>query len=205
MTYVDIFEVEAKGMYSPPNGNEPQILPDFWKEDLPDGTSVTRTDLPYLTNEELNSLGWKGPIKMPPGSNPGTSFFTHSYQWNSETREYDAIELSNTEKQNMVNYQVFWNLLMGTTITDLNNSVITTTGVAYNKIKNLSKESLTINVLATELISLLNDAKNGQANITRIQENLLELFQEISFTQEEIEEIEIAFTISGMYSIYILP
>ena len=71
---MDIFEVEARGMFSPPNGNHPQAIPDLWRS--APGEEV-RTDLPSLSDEELNALGWKGPIQMPP--TPGTSYFTHSY------------------------------------------------------------------------------------------------------------------------------
>ena len=80
MAYVDLAATEARGRYSPPNGNDPQTIPDLWR---PAPGEEIRTDLPDLTNEELNALGWKGPIVMP--SNLG--FFTHSYKWNNETRE----------------------------------------------------------------------------------------------------------------------
>jgi hypothetical protein len=89
---MDIFQIEARGMFSPPNGNHPQTIPDFWRENPGD---EIRTDLPELTDEELNSLGWKGPIQMPP--TPGTSAHTHSYEWNKETREFDVTELDEFE------------------------------------------------------------------------------------------------------------
>jgi hypothetical protein len=75
MAYVDIAATEARGMFSPPNGNDPQTIPDLWR---PSPGEEIRTDLPDLTDAELNALDWKGPIAMPPASNPGTSYFTHS-------------------------------------------------------------------------------------------------------------------------------
>jgi hypothetical protein len=90
-------QVQNKGQYSP-NGAYPQELPDYWR--FSDGT--LRTDLPELTDEELAALGWFGPIQMPP--TPGTSYFTHSYEWNSETLSFDATELDEFGKKRRVNY-----------------------------------------------------------------------------------------------------
>jgi len=45
-------------LYSPPSGGHPQELPDRWK--FADGT--VRTDLKSLSNADLLSLGWVGPI-----------------------------------------------------------------------------------------------------------------------------------------------
>ncbi len=184
MDYVDISSTEKRGWYSPPNGNEPQILPDSWRESLPDG--LIRTDLIDLTNEELNALGWKGPIVMP----TNIDYYTHSYQWNKETREYDKTELYPPDKQQKVNYLKFWNDLI---VTD-----------AYTKIKTTAGQSLLANTLATEFIALMSDAKNGHANIIKIQEILLEILANITFTAGELAEIQTAFTQSGMFAIYTL-
>jgi len=48
-------------LYSPPSGGHPQELPDRWK--FADGT--VRTDLKLLSNADLLSLGWVGPITTP--------------------------------------------------------------------------------------------------------------------------------------------
>ena len=187
MSYVDFTATEARGMYSPPNGNDPQMLPDLWRS--APGEPV-RTDLPELTDVELNALGWKGPIAMPPASNPGTSYFTHSYLWNNETREYDATELDEYEKRRRVNYQQFWDLLLDTG--------------AYTTIKSVSAQSLQANTLATEFIALMSDAKGGKANIEKIQQILTEIVSGIPFTLEELGEIQEAFTQSGMFAVYTL-
>ena len=61
-----------------------------------------------------------------------------------------------------------------------------------------------MNTIATEFIALLSDAKNGNANVAKIQEVLFEIVGNIPFTQEELTEIQSAFTNAGMYSIYTL-
>jgi hypothetical protein len=185
MAYADFTATEARGMFSPPNGNDPQMLPDYWR---PAPGEEVRTDLPDLTDEELNALGWKGPIQMPPFA--GTSYFTHDYQWNKETREYDVTELSEYDKQKRVQYQQFWNKLLDTN--------------AYTTIKTASSQSLQANTLATEFIALMSDAKRGQANVAKIQQVLTEIVSSIAFTTEELAEIQTAFTQSGMFSIYTL-
>lgn len=185
MAYVDLAATEARGRYSPPNGNDPQTIPDLWRN--APGEPV-RTDLPDLTNKQLNALGWKGPIAMPPLE--GTSYFTHSYEWNTETREYDATELDEYEKRRRVNYQQFWDLLLDTD--------------AYTTIKTASTQSLEANTLATEFIALMSDAKGGKANIEKIQQVLTEIVFGIAFTPEELGEIQEAFTQSGMFAVYTL-
>jgi hypothetical protein len=182
---MDIFEIEARGMFSPPNGNDPQVLPDFWRS--APGEEV-RTDLPSLSDEELNAIGWKGPIQMPPLE--GTSYFTHSYEWNKETREYDVTELDEFEKRKGVNYQQFWDGLIDTS--------------AYTTIKATASQSLEVNTVATEFIALLSDAKNGRANVEKIQEVLLEIMQNIPFGETELGEIQEVFTKSGMFAVYTL-
>ena len=185
MAYVDIFATEARGRYSPPNGNDPQTIPDLWR---PSPGEEIRTDLPDLTDAELNALGWKGPIQMPPFA--GTSYFTHDHQWNKETREYDATEVTEYEKQKRVQYQQFWDKLLNTG--------------AYTTIKTASTQSLQANTLATEFIALMSDAKRGQANVEKIQQILIEIVSGIPFTPEELTEIQEAFTQSGMFAVYTL-
>ena len=170
------------GTYSP-NGAYPQELPDYWK--FADGT--IRTDLQTLGDEELASLGWF-PASMPP--TPGTSYFTHSYEWNSDTISFDATELDEFEKRRRVDYKRFWGMLINTT--------------AYSSIKEASSQSLLANTLATEFIALISDAKNGDANVEKIQESLNQILLNISFTDSELAEIQEAFTQSGMFVVYTL-
>ena len=182
MAYVDIFATEARGMYSPPNGNDPQLLPDYWRS-APE--EEVRTDLPDLTDAELNALGWKGPI-----ADVSFDFYIQDKVWNKETREYDVLELDQNQKENKVNYQQFWDKLLNTG--------------AYTTIKTASTQSLQANTLATEFIALMSDAKRGQANIIKIQEVLTDIISGIAFNAEELAEIQTAFTQSGMFAIYTL-
>ncbi len=182
---MDIFQIEARGMFSPPNGNHPQAIPDLWRS--APGEEV-RTDLPSLSDEELNALGWKGPISMPPLE--GTSYFTHSYEWNKETREYDATELDEFERRRRVNYQSFWDNLIDSS--------------AYTTIKVTASQSLEVNTVATEFIALLGDAKNSHANVEKIQEVLTEIMVNIPFSEEELAEIQEIFVNSGMFAVYTL-
>jgi hypothetical protein len=173
----------SRGQYSP-NGAYPQDLPDYWR--FADGT--LRRDLPELTDEELEELGWFGPIDMSPI--PGTSSYTHSFEWNSETLSFDATELDEFEKRRRVNYQAFWEGLINTS--------------AYSTIKATASQSLEVNTVATEFIALLGDAKNGRANVEKIQEILLEIVENIPFSEEELEEIQEIFVNSGMFAVYTL-
>jgi len=168
--------------YSPPSRNHPQKLPDFWK--FEDGT--VHTDLQTLSDDELHALGWHGPIEMPSTE----IYFTHRIEWNSDTLSFDCTELEDYEKDEGVNYKRFWKDLLE--------------GTAYQKIKNSAKVSLEANVAATEFIALLSDAKSGDANVEKIQGSLLEILSAISFTAEELAEIQQAFTESGMFAVYTL-
>jgi hypothetical protein len=173
----------SRGQYSP-NGAYPQELPDYWRF----ADETLRTDLPELTDEELEELGWFGPIEMPPIA--GTSPYTHSYKWNSEDLSFDATELDEFEKRRGVNYQLFWDGLINTS--------------AYSTIKATASQSLEVNTVATEFIALLGDAKNGRANVEKIQEILLEIVENIPFSEEELQEIQEIFVTSGMFAVYTL-
>jgi hypothetical protein len=189
---MDTFPTEKERMFSPPNNSYPQSLPNYWKN--PETKEVL--DLTQLSDDELNSIGWNGPIEMPPLE--GTSKYTHDYEWNKENHCFDAIEVNQYEKEKRVDYGLFWTLLLRGIGEE------STSGIAYQKIKNTSKQSLEVNTIVTEFIALLNDAKYGNAKINKIQETLVDIMQNISFTQEEYQEIQEIFVKSGMFSIYIL-
>ena len=191
-------------LYSPPSRNYPQELPDRWR--FEDGT--VRTDLQELSDVELEALGWHGPITMPEDIED-TSYYTHDYIWNRETLSFVVVEVDEYSKRKRVDYKKFWNSLVnGVSVesTDENGepTFVTTGGIAYQKIKDTAKVSLEANVIATEFIALLSDAKSGDANVEKIQEVLLEILSTISFTDEELAEIQKAFTVSGMFAIYTL-
>jgi hypothetical protein len=87
-------------LYSPPNGDHPQELPDRWR--FADGT--VRTDLKSLTNAELLLLDWTGPITQPQpfteelyeDGNPvivgDYDAETHKVVWYRAIRQYVIVE-----------------------------------------------------------------------------------------------------------------
>lgn len=170
------------GLYSPPHRGYPQELPSRWK--FEDGT--VRTDLQELSDDELHALGWHGPIEMPSHD----SYFTHKNEWNPDTLSFDSTELEESEKVLMVDYRRFWGSLLNSTV--------------YQRIKSEAKLSLEVNVIATEFIALLSDARQRNPNAEKIQESLTEIVTSISFTDEELAELQRIFTFSGMFAAYTL-
>lgn len=205
-------------LYSPPNRSCPQELPNYWK--FEDGT--VRTDLQTLTDAELEALGWHGPIEMPPslygygalepisyikypiesGRFAGTSMFTHDYIWNSNTLSFDAVELSDTEKEKRIDYRMFWIFLTDGVGIDIEGLTNSSEGIAYKKIKESAKTSLEVNTAVTEFICLISDAKNGIISTHKIRNSIIEILQLVQLTDEEMNEIKFIFAITGMYLIY---
>jgi hypothetical protein len=183
-------------LYSPPNRAYPQELPDYWK--FEDGT--IHTDLQELSDVELEALGWYGPITLPEEI-PNTSNFTHNYTWNPNTLSFDAEEIDQYEKERRVDYKGFWQLLL---TGDIPGNIENTGAVAYKKIKDAAKLSLEVNTIVTEFIALITDAKYGNPDMPKIQESFSQILLSISFTDEELMEIQQIFTKSGMFAVYTL-
>ena len=187
MAYVDIFATEARGMYSPPNGNDPQLIPDYWR---PAPGEEVRTDLPDLTDAELNALGWKGPIEF-----PEYDFLTHERVWNRETRSFDVIERSfplepTPSVVRPVDYKLFWDNLLSSTI--------------YVSLKESAASNLSLNTICTEFLILLADAKFGEPNETAIQNSINQIFTTSVFTEEELIEVQSLFKVTGLDQVYTL-
>lgn len=70
---------------------------------------------------------------------------------------------------------------------------------AYGVIRTAAKTSLTVNVVATELLSLLGDAKLGRALGTAIQSSLAELDTEVPLSQDDRDEL------NALFSAFSLP
>jgi len=186
MAYTDIAATEARGMWSPPNGAAPQMLPDQWKDNPED---ALRYDLPDKTDDELVALGWKK-MDTPSYSVFGAAFFSNSYEWNSETRVYDATELQDFEKEQMVNYKEFWTNLLDTTV--------------YGTMKTAASTALAANTLLTEFIALLDDAKRDDANTTKMQASITAILAGITFSADELAELQTLFDSTGMSAVYTL-
>jgi hypothetical protein len=93
-------------------------------------------------------------------------------------------------KRKRVDYRRFWNVLIDT--------------AAYSTIKEEASQSLLANTLATEFIALISDAKNGEANVEKIQESLNQILLNIPFSDAELAEIQGIFEDSGMFAVYTL-
>lgn len=78
-----------KKLYSPPNGDFPQGLPDYWKFD--DGT--VRTDMKELGTRAINELGWTGPYEYPVPKNRDDE--TQAFDYDPEVQKFiwDRVEL----------------------------------------------------------------------------------------------------------------
>lgn len=177
--------------YSPPNRAYPQELPNQWK--FEDGT--IRTDLQELSDAELNSLGWHGPITMPEDIE-NTSYYTHEYTWNPDTLTFDVKEFDLYQKQQRIDYKQFLVMLRNST--------------AYTSIKAQASSSLALNTSLTEFMTLLSDARANQLNpgegedISYFQASLSEVLSNATLTTEELAEIQTAFTECGLFSVYTL-
>ena len=186
MAYADIFATEARGMWSPPNGAAPQMLPDQWKDNPED---ALRYDLPDTTDDELVALGWKK-VDMPSYDTHGAAFFSNSYEWNSSTRVYDATELSDYQKTLSPQYQRFWDDLLDTDV--------------YTTMKTAASSALAANTLLTEFIALLDDAKRDEANTGKMQASITGILAGITFSTDELAELQTLFDSTGMSAVYTL-
>lgn len=186
MAYTDFAATEARGMWSPPNGAAPQMLPDQWKDNPED---ALRYDLPDKTDDELVALGWLK-VDMPSYTINGAAYFSNSYEWNSSTRTYDATELQDYEKQARVDYDKFWTNLLDADV--------------YATMKTAASSALAANTLLTEFIALLDDAKRGFANTTKMQASITGILAGITFSTDERAELQTLFDSTGMSAVYTL-
>ena len=117
-------------------------------------------------------------------------FYSNSYEWNSTTRVFDAIELENFEKEQRINYLEFWTNLLDTDV--------------YTTMKTAASTALAANTLLTEFIALLDDAKRGFANTTKMQASITGILAGITFSADERSELQTLFDSTGMSAVYTL-
>lgn len=160
------------------SGNYPEELPDYWKN----GDEIK--NLQELSNEELQILGWYGPIDMP------TNFYEYTYEWNPNTLSFDSIELEHYQKRMNIDYNAFWRSFVRSN--------------AYLKIKSEASKNLEMNVLVTEFISLISDAKNKKPDEILIQNCINEIILKMSLSPEDFLEVQEIFINSGMFTVYTL-
>ena len=184
MAYADIFATEARGMWSPPNGAAPQMIPDRWRDSPED---EIREDLPDKTDDELAALGWLK-IDMPSYETKGVSIFTKSYTWSDSSRSYVEADLDDYQKSLMPNYDMFWTKLVASSV--------------YSTLKTAASTTLAANMMLTEFIALLSDAKRELPNTTAIQASITAILAGITLTAEETTELEEVFNSTGMVAVY---
>ncbi len=186
MAYTDFAATEARGMWSPPNGAAPQMLPDQWKDNPED---ALKTDLPDKTDDELVALGWIK-VDMPSYTTNGAAYFINTYEWNSETRVYDATEIGDEQKYSVPLYHLFWTKLLDTTV--------------YATMKTAASSALAANTLLTEFVALLDDAKRDFPNIPKLQTSITGILAGITFSTDELAELQTLFDSTGMSAVYTL-
>lgn len=169
-------------LYSYKN-QEPAPLPERVRLE----NNTTRTSLGELSSEELQSLGFVGPISKPE-CNPSYQKIVwdgSSYQVVSLTSE-DASEaelLERTEKFNSIDYTTFWDSFTG--------------GGVYAKTSD--------DAFRAELTSLFSDAKSGNANVAEIQKFLNALFFRFEVSEAETAELQGFMNDSNLSVQYTLP
>ena len=170
-------------------GKNPERLPHRIRLD----NGETRTSLNELSKEELNALGFFGPI-----DSPSLTFDenTQKLQWN-ET-EYIIVDLTEEESHEIkvkqianTDYVAFWDELIKTKF--------------YKKIRFLSTNSLQINTICTEIASLFNDAKSKFGNANQIQKYINIIFLSLEFSDDEVKELEEVLEQNKLDLIYHIP
>jgi hypothetical protein len=174
---------------------EPATLP--FRIRLDDGS--TRTSLNELSAEELEPLGYVGPIVKPEFdvNTQRIEWTGSSYEITEFTEEEIAQKVAEKEaeehrkKIENIDYNRFWELLI-------------TSGV-YKKLRTAASQSLVANTLCTELIALFGDAKAGKPNVGIIQQYMNIIFFNFEFTPKEVEELQGFMNATNLSVQYTLP
>tara|TARA_B100002019_G_scaffold72534_1_gene62639 strand:- start:9001 stop:9558 length:558 start_codon:yes stop_codon:yes gene_type:complete len=180
--------------YSPPGGEFPQELPARWVF----ADKSVREDLQTLSDSDLEALGWKGPITMPTDSD----YKLKTVVWNKTSVSFDKTDFTTAEKEQVADYDAFWDCLFVGTMVDGN---VTSESVFYKRLKSEAKTSLEANVLYTELVNLITDARNGMIHKQNIQDNLNAIMGLISFTTAETTNLQDILNVSALNLVYTLP
>jgi hypothetical protein len=59
-----------------------------------------------------------------------------------------------------------------------------------------------VNVSYTEFIALLDDAKRGHANVSKLQTVISEILAGVTFSTDELSELQTLFDSTGMSGVY---
>jgi hypothetical protein len=119
---------------------------------------------------------------------------------NLETGEQRTVELTAEEIAELQNvatpppapdYWAFWEALIGSGV--------------YAAIREQALTSLPMTVQATELISLLNDAKAGRPNEAAIGASMAAILTTGTFTATHLAELQAALAAGNLTDVYTLP
>ena len=153
---------------------------------------VTRTDSSSFTPEELNQAGYTGPFRKP-SCDPTTQVVV----W--QGTEYAVLDLADSEIEKRrldavkagADYRGFWRALL--------------TSPVYQTLRAAAAADLSANMLVTELIAALSDAKMGEPNEEIIGSAMQELLEGLSLPGDEVEALYYALKANGLYELYPIP
>lgn len=163
---------------------EPTPLPNRLELD-----GVTRTDPNTFTEEELARAGYTGPFTKP-SYDPETQIV----QWYKDHYEVLNLAPQQIEEDRMkrvranANYSGFWKALMG--------------GGLYQKLRAAAAADLEANMLVTELIAALTDARLGTPNESVIGNAMGELLKLMRLPLEDLDGLYFALNANGLYELF---
>lgn len=106
------------------------------------------------------------------------------------TETYELVALTAEEKHGFCNYSLFWNSLVNSNL--------------YDFIIEQAASDVRINALSTELATLTAEARAGNSFPTRFQECIWKLTESVSFTEEQMIELNSIFSASNLNLVYSL-
>lgn len=178
-------ELELRGYWSNPNGDYPEYLPDSWRSGP---ESVTITGIQTRTDQELVGIGWSGPIAIP-GADMGSEYFQNDYVWDNRNRVFTSTPVSDLTRHQRALFSEFWRDIKASS--------------AWTKIESTSSTLIPSETLA-EISFLLAEPSRKADNSDRIQTVIHSVMNSMTFTDEELAEIQEAFDANGLCGVYTL-
>ena len=166
---------------------EPASLPQRLKIN-----GTTRTDPSSFTAAELNQAGYTGPFQKP-SCDPVTQIVV----W--QGTGYAVLDLADSEIEKRrleavkagADYRGFWRALLSSPV--------------YQTLRAAAAADLGANMLVTELIAALSDAKLGEPNEEIIGSAMQELLEALALPGDEVEALYYALKAYGLYELYPIP
>lgn len=173
-------------LYSYLNGY-PQPLPFRIEVD-----GLPRTDPATFTEEEIYKAGYRGPIEF-----PGYDGATERLYWNGD--EFEVVPLTKEEldaaaeqaRRGRVNYEQLWQVLKTTSV--------------YQTLRQAAASDLPANMICTELLVALSDARFGKPDEEAIGDLLGQLLEALPLTLEDKDGLYAALKAGGVEWLYVIP